>query len=67
MSETPTGDSFDMPGDFRQATIYIKSTVQGEPDIRIPFQRPPRAEHFTDRERELAQLLAGESPAVASP
>ena len=62
MSETPTGDTFDMPGDFRQATIYIKSTVPGAPAIRIPFQRPPRAEHFTDRERELAQLLADLQP-----
>ena len=62
MSETPTGDSFDMPGDFRQATIYIKSTVPGAPAIRIPFQRPPRAEHFTDRERELAQLLSDLQP-----
>ena len=60
--DTSTGDTFDMSGDFRQAHIYIKSAVQGGPAIRIPLQRPPRADHFTDRERELAQLLADLQP-----
>lgn len=26
-------------------------------EIRVPLQRPPRAEHFTDRKQELEQLL----------
>jgi tetratricopeptide (TPR) repeat protein len=29
---------------------------------RIPLQRPPRAEHFTNRDQELAQLLADLRP-----
>jgi tetratricopeptide (TPR) repeat protein len=48
---------FDMSGDFRQAHIYIKSSVEGGPARRIPLQRPPRAEHFTDRTKELQRLL----------
>ena len=31
-------------------------------DIRIPLQRPRPAEHFTNREKELAQLLQNLQP-----
>jgi tetratricopeptide (TPR) repeat protein len=58
MSELRAGDTYDLSGDFRGAYVYVKSTVEGAPARRIPLQLPPRAEHFTDREKELARLLA---------
>ncbi|MDM8547351.1 tetratricopeptide repeat protein [Candidatus Venteria ishoeyi] len=52
------GDKMDLPGDFRGATVYIKSTVNGVTTERaIPLHRPPRAAHFTDRVEALAKLL----------
>lgn len=62
MSDTSAGDYFDMSGDFRHATIYIKSSVEGGRGTSIPFQRPPRAEHFVGRERELEEILAALQP-----
>lgn len=62
MSERHPGDTFDMSGDYRGAHVYIKSIVEGGPARRIPLQRPPRTEHFTDREKELARLLADLQP-----
>jgi len=57
MSKSHPGDTYDMSGDFRQAHIYIQSTVEGGPARCIPLQRPPRVEHFTDRTQELQRLL----------
>ncbi|MDX1687824.1 MAG: tetratricopeptide repeat protein [Candidatus Promineifilaceae bacterium] len=62
MSERSEGDFFEMSGDFRQATIYIKSEVAGGRGVRIPFQRPPRAEHFVGREQELEEIVAALQP-----
>jgi len=57
------GDRFELSGDFRGAILNIKSTINGkEREVRIPWQRPPRVEHFTNREAELAQLLAELQP-----
>jgi len=36
--------------------------IQAAASLPIPLQRPPRATHFTDRERELARLLADLQP-----
>jgi len=59
----PGGDTYNLSGDFRGAILNIKSTINGQPrETRIPWQRPPRAEHFTGRETELAQLLAELQP-----
>jgi tetratricopeptide (TPR) repeat protein len=55
-------DIYDMSGDFRHATINIKSTIRGGIEIRLPWQLPPRPEHFTGREDELAWLTAELQP-----
>ncbi len=52
----PSGDIFNLSGNFQGTIINIKSTITGQ-EIRIPFQRPTPAEHFTGRKAELAQLL----------
>ncbi len=55
------GDTYNLSGDFRHATLFIKSTITGQ-EIRIPFQRPTPAEHFTRRKTELEQLLKDLQP-----
>lgn len=35
------GDQFELSGDFRGATVNIKSTIQGQIAYRPPLQRPP--------------------------
>jgi tetratricopeptide (TPR) repeat protein len=43
--------------------VSLETPVIIQPEApRIPHQRPPRAEHFTDREKELAQLLEDLQP-----
>jgi tetratricopeptide (TPR) repeat protein len=37
-------------------------TIHQAPPLRLPLQRPRRAEHFTDREAELERLLADLQP-----
>lgn len=50
-------DHYDLSGDFRHATVNIKSTTDAQEPSRVPLQRPTRARHFTGREKELAALL----------
>lgn len=45
--------------EIHQTQIIIQRNGR---EIRLPLQRPPRAEHFTDRQEELAQLLQDLQP-----
>jgi tetratricopeptide (TPR) repeat protein len=49
---------------YQRVDTQINIAVIQPPD-RPPLQRPPRAEHFTGREEELAQLLADLQPGRA--
>jgi flagellar biosynthesis GTPase FlhF len=59
--ETPSGPeihvTLHVEGDVKGTLTGVKYTqiIQPRP-FRPPLQRPPRAEHFTGREKELAQL-----------
>ncbi|MCA9998342.1 MAG: hypothetical protein KDE56_21415, partial [Anaerolineales bacterium] len=69
MNETNSGDTFNLGGDFRGATINIKSTVQGgKTAVGVPLMAPEPPADFVPRPQEFDQLLgyllgaAGQGP-----
>ena len=53
---------FDQSGQQVGTQFNVAGDLNLGPEARVPWQRPPRAVHFTNREQELAQLLADLRP-----